>query len=178
MEEHTNAIKKKFAARVWILRHLKKISLAPNKMTAVYMSMIRSQIEYGSVAYGTLLTNGQSAAIERLQSIALKTIWGWDKNYAECLELSGLERLDVRRANTLRTFAHKTCQNARFSSTWFPLNEETEHDLRRREKYKISFARHERLRRAPIHAMRRILNDDESDLATCGNDPDLSLIHI
>ena len=40
------------------------------------------------------------------------------------------------------------------------------HDTKKkREKYKVSFARQERLRKAPIHAMRRILNDDEEGLA-------------
>ena len=90
----------------------------------------------------------------------------------KCLELSGLERLDDRRMKTLRNFAHKTSQNERYSSTWFPLNDETDYNLRHREKYKVSFARQERLRKAPIHAMRRILNDDEEGLVMAERNPD------
>ena len=63
-------------------------------------------------------------------------------------------------------FAKKTRDNPRFDK-WFPLNREITHDLRRREKYAVEFARHERLKRAPIYAMRRLLNDlDEQGGAT------------
>ena len=122
MAAQTAAIKKKFAKSIWIIRHLKKLNLPPEKLTAVYMSMVRSQIEYASVVYGTLLTASQSVAIERLQSIALKTIWGWNKSYRECLEMSGLERLDDRRWKALVTFTHKTNMNERYNAAWFPLN--------------------------------------------------------
>ena len=171
MREEKKTSKKKFAASVWTLRHLKKIGIANSKLTTVYISMVRSQIEDASVVYGPMINEAQSTAIERLQSIALKIIWGWNKSYQTCLEESGLERLDDRRWKALQQFAYKTSQNERYQH-WFPLNEETHHDLRKREKYKINFARHERLRRAPIYAMRRLLNQDETEIREGGRDPD------
>ena len=105
-----------------------------------------------------MLTEGQVREIERLQAIALKTIWGWDKSYEKCLSLSGLATLEERRTTAIRDFAIKTSMNPRYEN-WFPRNERGQHDLRRQEHYRINFARHERLKRAPIYAMRHILNN-------------------
>ena len=131
--------------------------------------MIRAQIEYASVVYGSMLTANQSGAVERLQAVALRTIWGWEKSYRECLNLSGLERLDERRKKNTIKFAQRTSQNPRYEH-WFPTNNTTQYDLRRQERFHIRFARHERLRNAPIYAMRRMLNDEDAN--TQHNDRD------
>lgn len=93
--------------------------------------------------------------------MALRTIWGWNKSYAEVLGLSGIPRLDERRGAAVVKFARKASQNDRYRA-WFPLNPEVTHNLRRRDKYATDFARCERLRRAPIYAMRRRLNELDS----------------
>ena len=108
-----------------------------------------------------MLTKTQSRQIERLQAQALRTIWGWEKSYRECLSLSGMERLEERRRIALTNFAKRTSQNPRYAD-WFPENDNNSYNLRNSEQYQIHFAKHERLKRAPIYAMRRILNDDWS----------------
>ena len=158
MTQQVKALKRGFAAGVWTLRHLKKMKIEPERLTAIYCCLLRAQLEYASVVYGTMLTDGQIRELERLQAIALKTIWGWDNSYEKCLEMSGLATLEDRRTTAIRDFAIKTSMNPRYGN-WFPRNESGQHDLRRQETYKINFARHERLKRAPIYAMRRILND-------------------
>ena len=163
MGEQVKAMKRRFAASVWIVRHLKGAGIDNQKITAVYCSMIRAQIEYAAVVYGPLLTAVQSAAVERLQAMALRTIWGWGKSYRECLEISGLEWLSVRRHRALCAFARKTSANPRYQY-WFPPNDQHDHDLRRTERYKIRFAKHERLKNTPIYAMRRILNDEDDTI--------------
>ena len=112
------------------------------------------------MVYDSMVTRTQSESIERLQSNALKTIWGWEKSYNACLDVAGVERLDERRSKAVLKFADKAKSNPRYSR-WFPLNPEIQHDLRTREKYAVDFTRHERMRRAPIHAMRRRLNEQE-----------------
>ena len=130
------------------------------KLTLVYASYIRPLIEYAGVVYDSMLTQGQSENIERLQATALKTIWGWNKSYVEVLQLAGIPRLDERRSTAVTNFAKKASQSERYKA-WFPLNLALEHSLRRRDKYATDFAHHERLRRAPIYAMRRRLNELE-----------------
>ena len=153
------------------MRHLRGAGVGQDRLTAVYCSMIRSKIEYASVVYGTMLTTTQSKEIERLQAIALKTIWGWDKSYSSCLSISGLNRLSARREIALRNFALKASQNERYR-VWFPENEESRYRLRRMERYNISLARHERLWKAPIYAMRRILNEGENNVGSVRREED------
>ena len=81
------------------------------------------------------------------------------EEYYLVLEESGLETLAERRTKAVTQFAVKTSMNPRYSERWFPRNGEGEHNLRRREEYRVDFAAHERLRNAPIHRMRRILNE-------------------
>ena len=129
MTEQVKALKKGFAAGVWTLRHLKKMKIEPERLTAIYCSLLRAQIEYAAVVYGSMLTEGQNKDIERLQATALKTIWGWDNSYEKCLELSGLATLKERREVATRDFAIKTSMNPRYED-WFPRNENVLHDLR------------------------------------------------
>ena len=167
MGPHVKPMKKQFAAAVWMLRHLRRARLDERRLTAVYVSMIRSVLEYASVVYGSMLTAGQSRMIERMQANALKTIWGWNKSYRECLELSGLTTLEARREENMRRFATKAAASERYSR-WFPERRSTEHELRRTEKYQVRFARHERLKKAPIYAMRRLLNEDAMETRSAG----------
>ena len=160
MNAHVATIKKKFAARVWILRHLKRAKLDTDKLVRVYCAMIRPCMEYMSAVMHSQLTKTQSLALERMQAIALKTIFGWHRSYRECREQSGLDSLNERRHRATLSFAKKCLTSERFRK-WFPENTESQYNLRRRERYVVDFARHERLKKAPIHYMRRLLNDQE-----------------
>ena len=160
MGAHMGELKKKFNARIWILRHLRRANLEKEKLTRVYCSLIRPVFEYASSVYHSMITATQALALERMQANALKTIYGWHNSYTTCRRLSGLPTLAERRFVNCKNFAMKTAENERFRH-WFPRNEDCGHDLRRREKYRLDFARHERLRNAPIYYMRRMLNDLE-----------------
>ena len=162
MKAQVRSIKKKFAKRVWILRHLKRANLPEDKLLAVYCSFIRASIDYASVVYNSMITKTQSDDIERLQAIALKTIYGWSKSYRVCLQQSGLTTLAKRRCQATLNFAKRNATNPRFPD-WFPTNTPTTYNLRVSERYRIDFARHERLRNAPLYHMRRLLNDLDTE---------------
>jgi hypothetical protein len=102
-----------------------------------------------------MMTAEQIEQIERLQAQSLKIVYGFDLSYQKVLELSGLERLDVRRSAAILKFARKSLEGN--YSHWFPLNEaggRTRASLKFREDY----ARCERLKNSPIFYMRRLLN--------------------
>ena len=160
MSDQVKSIKGKFAASLWILRHLKRVGLSDGKLLAVYRCYILPQIEYGSVVYGSLLTQQQELALERLQSTALKTIRGWKTSYANCLAWAGMGTMTTRRADQTIKFARKTSQSQHFGESWFPRNVHTGHDLRRQERYHVPLARQDRLQKAPIYHMRRLLNGE------------------
>ena len=156
--EHLKVLKKKFANRIWIIRHLKRAKIESDKLLKVFCSLIRPIFDYASVIYGPMLTAAQRTDLERMQAIALKTILGWNHSYRSCLNISGLETLSDRRRAAEVNFAERTVANKRFKY-WFPDNSDVPYNLRRRERYHTEFARSERLQNAPIYNLRRILND-------------------
>ena len=160
MSVHIGEIKKKFAKRLWIIRHLKRVQIPIEKLIRIYCALVRPLFDYASVVYHSMLTANQTNDLERLQANALRTIFGWNKSYRECLAKSKLETLHARRYDACKSFAAKNVSNARFPH-WFPENAAPAYALRNTERYKVTFARHERLRNSPIHFMRRILNDQE-----------------
>ena len=157
-KEHVKTIRKDFAAKAWAITNLKKAKIRNQSLVIIYCSLLRSTIEYAAPVYAHFLTKEQSEALERLQSKTLKSIFGYDKSYYECLKLSGLQRLDERRKKFVRKFTMKAASNPRWES-WFPLHDTYEHDLRKKLKYREDFASKERLWSSPIYAMRRLMNE-------------------
>ena len=129
-----------------MLRHLKRHGLNQSELVQVYMSILRSVIEFCSVVYGPQLTAEQEDQIEKLQAQALKVIYGFDKSYRAVLELSGLPTLRDRRKEAILSFARK-CLGGQYAH-WFPLNETGR--ARNSLEYREECARCDRLRNSPI----------------------------
>lgn len=158
-EHYTSQLRRKFAAKNWALSHLKSAGIGRKDLVAGYKSYVRPVLEYADPSFSTVITGEQSERIERCQRVAMRTIYGGKRSYASALEESGLERLDDRRAELTEKFAVKTYLNPRFSGQWFPAKPETPHWTRKTEKIQIEKANCTRKQRAPVHAMRKILND-------------------
>ena len=156
MTEQVNAIKKKYRTRMWILRHLGHNGFNASDLLRVYQSVILPCHDYCSVVYHSSLTTAQTYSLERLQSQALKCIYGYEYSYRALLEISGLTTLQVRRENRCIKFAQKCLANDRMSG-WFPL-EANPRPVRDRNRFKEFGARTSRLMNSPIYHMRRKLN--------------------
>ena len=124
VNEHVKGVVAKVRKRLWILRHLRKFGFDSEELVRVYASMIRAVIEFCYPVYHPLLTKVQSVTLERLQTQALKCIYGYGLSYAQLLEKSGLQRLDDRRTEGFVKFAKKTA--AGIHSGWFPREKEEE----------------------------------------------------
>jgi hypothetical protein len=148
------AIEQKTKRRMWILRHLRNFGFSQEELVQVYSAQIRSVVEFCSVVYHSLLTSEQADALERLQYQCLKCIYGYGDSYRSLRERSGLELLSERRVKAKFT---QKCLSGTYAR-WFPLNRATQR-TRRRNKYKETFARCDRLRNTPIFYMRRRLNE-------------------
>ena len=119
---------------------------------------MRPILEYPAVVFHSTLSEELSETLERLQRVALKSIFGLSKSYAEFLTLSGLPLLSERRAELFLDFAKKTAESPLYGPTWFPPKDKSSYNLRREEPYAQDFALRERLQKAPIYAMRSALN--------------------
>ena len=99
--------------------------------------------------------------LERVQKCALKIIEP-ELKYHEALYKLDLECLKERRDKLCLKFAKKSIENRNTKITkMFPENELIR-DRSRKEKYKVNYARTERLKRSSIPFMQRLLNKDEN----------------
>ena len=138
-------------------RYLKKARLQQGDIVELYCSVIRAAIEYCSPTYHSMLSEGMSDRIEKLQMKSLKTIFGWDKSYSDLLDLAGIETLKRRREKLVDNFAIKSSRNPRFDS-WFPKAMPTGHNTRLNLPFQEEHARTKRYMNSPLFHMRRRLN--------------------
>ena len=157
MNKQVQHIIKRSTATIWMIRRLKQAGIPRPDIVKIYSTIIRPMIEYGCQVYGPMITATQGERIERIQRSVMKIIFGFETSYAESLQLSGLERLSVRRDDLIRRFAERTSLNPRYEH-WFPPLNPHPHDLRRRLRYREDLTRTERRKKGPIMTMRRILN--------------------
>ena len=102
MRAHLKLITKNFKMRLWTLYHLKKNGFKKEELVKVYESMIRPVAEYCSVAFDSFITQADSDELERVQSQALKIIFGFSHSYRSLLDMSGLIKLYERRSNAFK----------------------------------------------------------------------------
>lgn len=156
LNTETTAVK--FARLLWGLRFLRKSGMDEHDLLMTYKATIRPVLDFAAVSYHSLLTQGQSQAIEQLQLRAMKVVFGETVSYKSVIQSGNIELMHDRREELRKKFALKTRKNPRFDH-WFPLNRGITHDLRRREKYYIPKLKTERAIKSPIIQLRRILNE-------------------
>ena len=113
------AIRKAFRSRYWILRNLKNNGFTTEELLTVYTTMIRLVAEYGCPVFHSSLTDAQDEELERLQSHALKCIFGTDQSARTLRSSVNIQTLRSRREEICDKFALKMSSNPEFDR-WFP----------------------------------------------------------
>ena len=159
MAPHVEFVVRKFRQRFWTLRNLKASGFTEEELVKVYTTMIRPVAEYCCAVYHSSLTDEQDERLERLQSHALKAIYGPGLSARKLREKSGLDTLRARREQYCDKFASKCASNPRFVD-WFPLKENRTSSrlAKNKETYLETKARCDRLKNSPLHYFRRRLN--------------------
>ena len=153
-------LRRKFAAKMWSLKRLRQAKIPQETLVRVYVAYLRPILEYAMPSHYSMMTGEQMEQLERAQRTALKTIFGYRTSYRRCLESAKLQKLAERAEELLRKFALKTYTNQRFTHEWFPERRDTGYSLRRLATVEERRPGSERLKRAPIDAMRRVLNNE------------------
>ena len=78
---HVSALQARMHETTWILRHLSHSGFTEVKLATVYKTIIRLILDYCCVVYHSMLTDNQEQQIERLQSRALKNIYGYKMGF-------------------------------------------------------------------------------------------------
>ena len=107
-----------------------------------------------------MLTKYQSNRLENIQKKCLRSIYGFDLDYEQLLQIAELQTLEERRELAQRKFALKASKNPQFAH-WFPLNKNRT-SVRNPKMYEEQHASSDRLYNSPLFKMRRILNDTPS----------------
>ena len=158
MSAQVEAICRKYRARIWTLRHLHHRGFSQEDLLKVYKSTILPCHDYCSSVFHSSLTLSQTVVLERLQSKALKAIYGYEPSYRELVEKSGLTTLRARRELREIKFARKCVSSPRFSR-WFPARLPGR-ETRDGSIYEEQFVRTHRCYNSPVYSMRRRLNRD------------------
>ena len=116
-DPHVTQMRRKFAARSWLLRILKHAGIPNQSLVEVYTSLVQPVLEYPSNVFHTMLTEESSKLLERLQRVALKSIYGLDKSYEFCLDQASILRLDQRRQELFESFTAKMAESPLFAPT-------------------------------------------------------------
>ena len=158
--KNTREICRKAYARMTMLTKLKYVGTTD--LIDVYILYIRSLLEYCSVVWHSTLTVEQSQNIENVQKLSLKIILGPSYNsYSHALELTGLDRLEVRREDRCLQFGIKSLLHPTHSKM-FPVNAEvltSTHNTRTKEHFLVNKAKSESYRMSAVPYIQRLLNE-------------------
>ena len=157
-QRNTKELCKNAFTRVSMLTKLKYAGVPTEDLLQIYKTFIRSRLEYNGVVFHSSISNQQEQMLERCQSVCLKIILQeMYVSYEAALEISGLETLKSRREVRCLDFAQK-CIRHPSNQRLFPLNDNTLHNVRTREKYLVNFAHTTTYQRSAIPFCQRLLN--------------------
>ena len=158
-DANTHEIVKKAFARMQILHKIAQYKPKKEDMTHIYKMYIRSLLEQSCQVWHSSLTEQNSDDIERVQKSALRIIEP-ELNYNEAIEKLGIQKLSNRRNELCLKFA-KNCLENEKTKHMFPQNK-NKTGRKVKEKFKVQFARTERLKQSSIPFMQRLLNQEET----------------
>ena len=163
-EANTLYICTKAYRKMWILRRMKILDVEPLILLEVYTKEIRSVLELAVPAWHNALTQKQSAALERVQKVAVSIILSdpitgkCEYSYDMGLVILDIEPLDVRRFNLCKRFAKRTVKSRH--GDIFKMNP-NQHNTRLRPQFSTNKCNTERFFNSPINFLTRILNGEE-----------------
>ena len=148
--DHIDYIISKVSKRFYFLTLLKRSNIAPNDIVLVYISTIRSALEYACEIWHPSLGEKLSAQLEGQQARALKIAYP-NVTYEQALQTSGLKTLLERREEFCRQFFENICKTNHPLNHLIPTERHHVKSLRYPKKYVIPKVRTNRLKCSPIY---------------------------
>ena len=149
-----------------ILRKLYSFKIPVKDLVTIYITYIRCLLEQSCVLWHSSLTEENRNTLERVQKVSLRIIMGDEYScYEDALKLANLETLEERRTFLCLEFA-KSCIKSPSTCSMFPQNDSQRQEQKRnchskyKEKYKVQYARTDRLYNSAIPYMQRLLNSE------------------
>ena len=159
-DPNTDSLVKRANARMRLLHKLVEFKVPHQDLLNIYVLYVRSILEQSCQVWHSSLTLENIKDLERIQKNALKIILRDDYvSYEKALEELNLESLYDRRELLCLKFA-KNCTKSYQVKDMVPVNPEMNMEMRQPQKYKVNWARTDRLKDSAIPFMQRLLNQD------------------
>ena len=159
-DSNTQDLVRRSNARMRMLHKLVGFNVPVEDLLNIYILYIRSVLEQSCQVWHSSLSFENITDLERVQKNALRIILKSDYiSYSHALEQAGFESLVDRREQLCLKFARSCLKNENMRNM-FPLNNLDCHDVRSKEKFKVTFAHTGRLKDSSIPYMQRLLNNN------------------
>ena len=161
-DQNTEYLTKKANTRLQILRKAKNFKASIEDLKQIYISFIRSILEFSCPVWHSSLTLENTEDLERIQKSALKIILQDKfKNYTNALNVINLESLKDRRKDICLSFAKNFSKNEK-NKLMFQLKVKTHPmKLRNSEIFQVTHTNTERLKHSSIPYMQHLLNENK-----------------
>ena len=158
---HVEDITKRCNKRLWMLRRLKTLGADNWDLKEIYITQIRSVLEYAAPVWHPSITGDMRHKLERIQKSALHIILAENyKSYSSACKTLKLETLHSRREFLCKKFARKSFKNPKFQK-WFKLNNLETKTRFKQPKLLNVVSRTNRFRNSPISYFTNLLNKEE-----------------
>ena len=143
-----------------LLRKVASFTTNKQDILVIYKTFVRGALEQSCTVWHSSLTKEQQSDLERVQKSALKVIMGKNyQSYENACESLNIEDLSTRRTRLCLQFAKKCLYNNKIETPFPRSSRKSKIATRHQEKYKVKFARTERLRKSAIPYMQKLLNN-------------------
>ena len=115
LSSNVEYVVKRCNSKLWILRLHKKLGADNEDLKEVYVSQIRSILEFEAPVSHSSITGEDRLKLERLQKSALHIMLSNSyKSFSYARKALDLETLHTRRQKLCKKFARKSCKNEKF----------------------------------------------------------------
>ena len=148
-DDHINYIIKKASKRLYFLRLLKRAAVNPSDIIKVFVSTVRSTLEYAAEVWQPGTAQTLKDKLEHIQKRALKIVYP-SLSYSSALRVAGLETLEVRRELLCKNWFNKLCDVNHPLHHLLPQRRSSSR-LRNALNIPLPKVRTERLKKSPIY---------------------------
>ena len=162
-DDNCNEIIKKVNSRMQLIRELQSFGASIEEMVHFWTLFCRSVLEQSCVVWGSSLTKENIENLERTQKTFSKMVLREKyKNYENALTILNLDTLENRRTELTRRFAENGIINNTLNDLFPTNNRKHKMNIRSEEKFKVNFANTDRLKKASVITMQKLLNQQNA----------------
>ena len=155
---HINDITTRATRKLWVLIRFKAMGGTTDQLVTIYLSRVRTTLEFAAPVFNSSLTSEQINQIEMVQKKACAIILGRNYvRYESALSNLGLERLDTRRTTLCLNFALK-CSKSTKHMSMFPPNPIFRANMRKPKPFREYQCLTSRYFNSPLPYLTRLLN--------------------